>query len=57
MKEVRKGITHATARSLADDERAGEIARVLPGSLAVESAVEHARNMLKARTKTRSQRR
>jgi len=57
MKEVRKGITHATARGLADDERAGEIARVLPGSLAVESAVEHARNMLKARTKTRSQRR
>jgi len=56
-KEVRKGITYATARNLADDERADEIARMLSGSMAVESAVEHARNMLKARTKTRSQRR
>jgi DNA repair protein RecN (Recombination protein N) len=50
-KEVRKGITYAAARPLADDERAAEIARMLSGSVAVESAVEHARNMLKSRKK------
>jgi DNA repair protein RecN (Recombination protein N) len=52
-KEVRKGITFATARTLGEDERADEIARMLSGSLAVESAVEHARNLLKTRTKSR----
>jgi len=52
-KEVRKGITFATARTLSEDERADEIARMLSGSLAVESAVEHARNLLKTRKKTR----
>ena len=51
-KEVRKGITFATARTLAEDERAEEIARMLSGSLAVESAVEHAKNLLKSRQKT-----
>ena len=51
-KEVRKGITFATARTLAEDERAEEIARMLSGSLAVESAVEHAKNLLKTRQKT-----
>jgi DNA repair ATPase RecN len=42
---------------LREDERAGEIARMLSGSMAVESAVEHARNMLKARARPRSTRR
>lgn len=56
-KQVRKGITYASARVLDDDERAEEIARMLSGSVAVESAVEHARNMLKSRRKTRSARR
>ena len=53
----RMGITYASARVLDDDERAEEIARMLSGSVAVESAVEHARNMLKSRRKTRSARR
>lgn len=56
-KEVRKGITFATARSLAVDERAEEIARMLSGNLAVESAVEHARNLLREAGKPRSSRR
>jgi len=56
-KEVRKGITFASARTLADDERATEVARMLSGSMAVESAVEHAKNMLKVRGKSRSSRR
>ncbi|MFM8264467.1 MAG: DNA repair protein RecN [Acidimicrobiia bacterium] len=56
-KQVRKGITYASARVLDDDERAEEIARMLSGSVAVESAVEQARNMLKSRRKTRSARR
>jgi DNA repair protein RecN (Recombination protein N) len=56
-KEVRKGITYAGARVLDDDERAEESARMLSGNVAVESAVEHARNMLKSRKKTRSVRR
>ena len=56
-KEVRKGITYATARTLREEERADEIARMLSGSMAVESAVEHARNMLKVRGKSRSSRR
>ena len=56
-KEVRKGITFATARLLGDDQRAEEIARMLSGSMAPESAVEHARNMLKLRGKSRSSRR
>lgn len=56
-KEVRKGITFATARSLQEDERADEIARMLSGSLAVESAVEHAKNLLKTRKKSRPTRR
>jgi len=56
-KDVRKGITFASAHSLREDERAGEIARMLSGSMAVESAVEHARNMLKARARPRSTRR
>ncbi|MGA0150026.1 MAG: DNA repair protein RecN, partial [Ilumatobacteraceae bacterium] len=56
-KDVRKGITFATARTLDDDERPEEIARLLSGSLAVASGVEHARNMLKTRRKSRSARR
>jgi DNA repair protein RecN (Recombination protein N) len=56
-KEVRKGITFATARTLGDSERPEEIARLLSGSLAVESGVEHARNMLKTRRKSRAPRR
>jgi DNA repair protein RecN (Recombination protein N) len=56
-KEVRKGITFATARTLSETERPEEIARLLSGSLAVESGVEHARNMLKTRRKTRTSRR
>lgn len=56
-KEVRKGITFAGARTLVEDERAEEIARMLSGSLAVESAVEHARNLLKSRRKSRQTRR
>ena len=56
-KSVRKGITYASARTLREEERAEEIARMLSGSMAVESAVEHARNMLKARVKSRSGRR
>lgn len=56
-KEVRKGITYATARTLAPDERADEVARMLSGNLAVESAVEHARNLLREAAKTRSPRR
>lgn len=56
-KEVRKGITFASARTLADDERATEVARMLSGSMAVQSAVEHAKNMLKVRGKSRSSRR
>ncbi|MFZ9926046.1 MAG: hypothetical protein ACO3F0_07735, partial [Ilumatobacteraceae bacterium] len=47
----------ATARTLDDDERPEEIARLLSGSLAVASGVEHARNMLKTRRKSRSARR
>ena len=56
-KEVRKAITYATARNLPQDQRADEIARMLSGSLAVESAVEHARNLLKTRRKTRTTKR
>ena len=56
-KEVRKGITFATARTLAENERAEEIARMLSGSLAVESAVEHAKNLLKTRQKSTPPRR
>ncbi|NDF68909.1 MAG: DNA repair protein RecN [Actinobacteria bacterium] len=56
-KVVRKGVTYASARTLRDDERADEIARMLSGSMAVESAVEHARNMLKGRAKSRATRR
>jgi DNA repair protein RecN (Recombination protein N) len=56
-KEVRKGITFASARTLGEDERATEIARMLSGSMAVESAVEHAKNMLKVRRKSRTSRR
>lgn len=56
-KEVRKGITFASARMLGEDERATEIARMLSGSIAVESAVEHAKNMLKVRRKSRTSRR
>ena len=56
-KEVRKGITFATAQTLDDGQRAGEIARMLSGSMAPESAVEHARNMLKLRGKSRASRR
>jgi len=56
-KEVRKGITYASARILEEQERAVEVARMLSGSMAPESAVEHARNMLKARVKSRSGRR
>lgn len=56
-KEVRKGITFASARTLAAPERANEIARMLSGSLAVESAVEHARNLLREAAKPRSSRR
>jgi DNA repair protein RecN (Recombination protein N) len=57
IKEVRKGITFATARTLVEDERAEEIARMLSGSLAVESAVEHAKNLLKTRQKSTPPRR
>jgi DNA repair protein RecN (Recombination protein N) len=56
-KVVRKGVTYASASTLRDDERADEIARMLSGSMAVESAVEHARNMLKGRAKSRATRR
>jgi DNA repair protein RecN (Recombination protein N) len=56
-KEVRKGITYASARTLREEDRADEIARMLSGSMAVESAVEHARNMLKVRGKSRTTRR
>jgi len=56
-KSVRKGITYASARTLREEERAEEIARMLSGSMAVESAVEHARNMLKERGKSRTTRR
>ncbi|NBR75983.1 MAG: hypothetical protein EBT73_01280 [Actinobacteria bacterium] len=55
-KEVRKGITFASARTLPDDQRVDEIARMLSGNLAVESAVEHARNLLRARTTVRKAR-
>ena len=55
-KEVRKGITFASARVLDESERPDEIARLLSGSLAVESGVEHARNMLKSRKKSRTSR-
>jgi DNA repair protein RecN (Recombination protein N) len=53
VKEVRKGITYAAARTLATDERADELARMLSGSLAIDSAVEHARNLLREATKPR----
>ena len=56
-KEIRKGVTFATARTLSADERPNEIARMLSGSLAVESAVEHARNLLREAAKPRSARR
>lgn len=56
-KEVRKGITYATARTLATDDRADELARMLSGSLAVASAVEHARNLLREAAKPRPPRR
>jgi DNA repair protein RecN (Recombination protein N) len=56
-KEVRKAITYAAARVLAESERADEIARMLSGNMAVESAVEHARNMLKVRRKSGATRR
>jgi DNA repair ATPase RecN len=55
-KEVRKGITFATARTLRDDERVDEVARMLSGDLAVESAVEHARNLLNSRKSPRKAR-
>lgn len=57
VKEVRKGITYAAARTLAADERADELARMLSGSLAIDSAVEHARNLLREATKPRPPRR
>jgi DNA repair protein RecN (Recombination protein N) len=56
-KDIRKGVTFATARTLSADERPSEIARMLSGSLAVESAVEHARNLLREAAKPRSARR
>ena len=55
-KEVRKGVTFATAETLREDDRVEELARMLSGSLAMESAVEHARNLLNARKTPRKAR-
>lgn len=56
-KQVKKGITFVSARLLSDEDRAEEIARMLSGSMAPESAVEHARNLLKLSAKSRATRR
>ena len=48
-KEVLKGNTFGRARELSDDERIEELARMLSGGLADESARQHARDMLEAK--------
>jgi DNA repair protein RecN (Recombination protein N) len=47
-KEVRDGNTFGRARELSHDERVDELARMLSGGLADESARDHAREMLVA---------
>jgi DNA repair protein RecN (Recombination protein N) len=45
-KKVRTGSTSATVRVLAADERVGEIARMLSGGVADDSATAHARDLM-----------
>lgn len=49
-KEVVKGNTFGRARELSADERVDELARMLSGGLADESARQHARDMLAAKS-------
>ncbi len=49
-KEVVKGNTFGRASELSDDERIEELARMLSGGLADESARQHARDMLEAKS-------
>lgn len=45
-KKVKSGSTFATVRRLPDDERVGEIARMISGGVADESATAHARDLV-----------
>ncbi|MFM9084630.1 MAG: hypothetical protein ACKOQ7_12280, partial [Actinomycetota bacterium] len=45
-KTVRSGSTFASVRRLPDDERVGEIARMISGGVADESATAHARDLM-----------
>ena len=45
-KKVRAGSTVATVRVLGADERVGEIARMLSGGVADDSATAHARDLM-----------
>jgi DNA repair protein RecN (Recombination protein N) len=47
-KEVRAKQTFATATMLSGEDRVSEIARMLSGGVAQESATEHARDLLSA---------
>jgi DNA repair protein RecN (Recombination protein N) len=47
-KRVSKGATFAEARILAGDERVDEVARMLSGGVAKDSAVRHARELIDA---------
>ena len=47
-KRVSKGATYAEARALGDEERVDEVARMLSGGVAKESAVRHARELIAA---------
>jgi len=53
-KEVVKGNTFGHAHALSDDERIDELARMLSGGLADESARQHARDMLAAKASERT---
>lgn len=47
-KQVRKGVTFTSASVLAEAQRAEELARMISGGVAQDSAIEHAKNMLKS---------
>jgi len=49
-KEVREGQTYGRARELVDGERVDELARMLSGGLADDSAKKHAKDMLAAKS-------
>jgi DNA repair ATPase RecN len=47
-KRVTDGATFARAQALSDDARVQEVARMLSGGVAKDSAVRHARELLEA---------